>query len=154
MHQEDFSPGPTRMLDRQESLPGNFAQPSLQESPFDGVRTQIQRTSVGSRRGVESAGSPQQVGFRGMEEEIVVEGKSGDQGKANVGAMNHGEGNGPVEANNRSILSFSQLAVQQRDFVPIGVLGLRRRSVKSGDRGLQLVGAGAASPHQAHRVVE
>src|SRR5204863_5929748 len=49
------------------------SQPPLQEATFGVVRRQVQRSQVGLDRVVGPAGTPQQVGLRGMEQVVAIQ---------------------------------------------------------------------------------
>ena len=84
----------------------------------------------------------QQLGPRDVE--LRPSGQPGAEGiedrQAGGGTFGHGDGDGPVRLGHRSGLVPRQLAVQRGDLPPVSVwLGVAR-----GDRGVQLVRAGAA----------
>ena len=60
----------------------------------------------------------------------------------------HGEGDRSVQLQHRARISREQSAVQMMDLGPVGFGGSCGLRIKRGDRGLQLVGAGAALRHR------
>ena len=100
-------------------------------------------------RVVDATEAAQQVGTCCRQEVVPVEladlGNLVDDGEADVGAVGHGDGDRPVELDDRAGRELGEAPVERGDLQPVGVLGLRRGGVAGGDGGLQLVRTRAAA---------
>src|SRR5262249_14682961 len=124
--------------------------PQFEVALFGQVRRQLGRPEVGVVGGGCFAGLFEQVGAYRFEAVAVghaVGGVEGaEQGEPGCGPVDHGNGDGAAERDDRSGGDGGEDVVQGEDLRPVGGLGAGGLGVKRGDRGLELVwadGAGA-----------
>jgi hypothetical protein len=119
--------------------------------PLAGVVGQRNRPPIGRPGPVDVARTVEQLrpaGVQGLVAgEAVVVFERREQFEPRVGAVDVSDGDGAVDGDDGRRVDLLESPVERRDLGPICLRDRRCLRVDGGDRGLQLVRAGAAQPH-------